>query len=78
MTQAKNLADFEGFVKLIETSSLFGEGVKNVFDEAVYQVLKGNTKYGGSGHAGGGGNQGNRGKKNQQGDDDKDKKCIIY
>ena len=42
MQQAKNLADFEGFVKLIETSALFGECVKNVFDEAVHAVLKTN------------------------------------
>ena len=39
---AKNLADFEGFIKYYETSALFGEYVKNVFDEAVHTVLKSN------------------------------------
>ena len=41
------MANFEGFVKLIITSSLFGESVKNVFDEAVCAVFKNDAKFGG-------------------------------
>ena len=38
--QAEHVAKFEGFTKYIETSSLFGEGVKNVFDEALHVIIK--------------------------------------
>jgi len=43
--KAREIADFEGFVTYVETSSLFGDGVKNVFDEAVHAVLKDQSKY---------------------------------
>ena len=33
-------AEFEGFIQYIETSALFGEGVKNVFDEAIHAIVK--------------------------------------
>ena len=38
-------AEFEGFIQYIETSALFGEGVKNVFDEAIHAIIKDQSKY---------------------------------
>ena len=43
--QGDKVAEFEGFVTYVETSSLFGDGVKNVFDEAVHAILKDQSKY---------------------------------
>jgi hypothetical protein len=34
-----------GFIKYIETSALFGEGVKNVFDEMIHTILKDQSRY---------------------------------
>ena len=49
LDHASNLAKQEGFVTFLQTSALFGDCVKNVFDEAVFSVLKTNTKLGGNG-----------------------------
>eukprot|EP00347_Sterkiella_histriomuscorum_P021626 403333325 len=70
-SQGSNLAKFEGFIQYIETSALFGECVKNVFDEALYATLKNNQKYGGS-------QSGNRIRKAKHDDNDKNKKCIVF
>ena len=42
VTKEKGLqtAEFEGFIQYIETSALFGEGVKNVFDETIHAIVK--------------------------------------
>ena len=39
------MAESEGFIKYIETSSLLGEGVKNVFDEMIQAILKDQARY---------------------------------
>jgi hypothetical protein len=43
--KGEETAQFEGFVKYIETSALFGEGVKNVFDETIHAMIKDQAKY---------------------------------
>ncbi len=43
--KGEQIADSEGFIKYIETSALFGEGVKNVFDEMIHTILKDQAKY---------------------------------
>lgn len=43
--KGEEIAQFEGFVKYIETSALFGEGVKNVFDETINAMIKDQAKY---------------------------------
>lgn len=71
--QAEKTASFEGITKYIETSALFGEGVKNVFDEAVHIILKDQTKYSKnlvSNELNSKGKKGN--------DADANKKCLIF
>lgn len=43
--EGQKTADFEGFIKYFETSALFGESVKNVFDEAIHAIIKDKSKY---------------------------------
>ncbi|TNV75994.1 hypothetical protein FGO68_gene3684 [Halteria grandinella] len=72
---AESIAQFEGLTKYVETSSLFGEGVKNVFDEAIHAILKDQSKYNKEMLAGlkDGIQKGKKG-----GGPDGDKKCLIF
>ena len=70
--QGEKTASFEGFIKYIETSALFGEGVKNVFDEAVHAIMKDQTKYSKNLLA----ELNSKGKKGNGADSNK--KCLIF
>lgn len=74
--EIRKISEQEGFVKYFETSALFGDNLKPLFDEVISQVINIEDKSN-KGSPNGADNKKKK-KKKKDDNDEEDKKCIVF